>query len=422
MTTADFHGLDWTEESFSITPTWTVEPDLKAAEEMVKSLGVTSGPINLSFLAQGAFNKVYVLATPEDEEDLILRLTLPVDPRFKTLSEVATVEWLRHNTDIPVARIVRYGESRANLVGFEWILMTKLPGKHLGDAWMSIPYAAKEALVRKFAEFSSTLFRKPLSGIGNIYGSSRSSSSRVGRIVSMQFFWGEHIHYDIPRGPFSSSRDWINARLALNEQDCRSILGKHSGKGEDDIDSDDEADIDDAERTLDIITKLKPLVSQIFAVDHGGDEPSLLFHDDLSNHNILVDDSGALTGVLDWECVSAVPRWKACNYPTFLVSRSRDVKPEPKNYGYVDGKITELYGEHVMEYELTHLRRVFLDEMARLEPGWMEMYNSSQLQRDMELAVKFCDDEFSARRINEWVDDVVAAKSNIPSLWDRFYM
>ncbi|ELR04706.1 hypothetical protein GMDG_01564 [Pseudogymnoascus destructans 20631-21] len=118
----------------------------------------------------------------------------------------------------------------------------------------------------------------------------------------MHFFWGDHIHQDVSRGPFSSTRNWMDARLALSEHDCRSTLTKYSDRNG--IDTDDEDALDDAQRTLNIVNRLKALVGQIFSIGHLEDEPSMLFHDDLSQHNILVDDGGALTGVLDWECVS----------------------------------------------------------------------------------------------------------------------
>lgn len=104
----------------------------------------------ITFLAQGGFNKVYTVSSPHNE-DLILRIALSVDPRFKTLSEVATMEWMLHNTSALIPRVLRYGESRMNIVGFEWILMVESPGRHLGDVWHTIPYTAKEALVKRIA-------------------------------------------------------------------------------------------------------------------------------------------------------------------------------------------------------------------------------------------------------------------------------
>ena len=139
-----------------------------------------------SFLAQGAFKKLYNVNSENDTETLILRVTLPVDPRYKTLSEVATINWILYNTNIPVPVVIAFEASRTNPVGFEWILMTKLLGKPLTDRWRSLPhYLAKEALIQWFAEYSSRLFKRQLSCIGNIY---TVSLPKMDRIVSMQFF------------------------------------------------------------------------------------------------------------------------------------------------------------------------------------------------------------------------------------------
>jgi hypothetical protein len=210
--------------------------------------------------------------------------------------------------------------------------------------------------------------------------------------------------------------------LGLYEYECRNLLAKYEGKEREGMESDDEDEIEDAERTLDVVARLKVVVDKIFPAGQGqqGDEASLFLHDDLSNHNILVDDDGALTGVLDWECVSAVPRWKACSFPSFLEGKSRDVKPKESTYQVVDGEPCDLYWEHLLEYELMNLRKVFLDEMARLEPGWMEVFNESQLKRDLDDAVLNCDSELSARDIRYWSDDVIAERSNMLTLGDRY--
>jgi hypothetical protein len=59
-----------------------------------------------------------------------------------------------------------------------------------------------------------------------------------------------------------------------------------------------------------------------------------------------------------------------------------------------------------MEYELTKLRRYFLDEMRRLEPKWIEVFDSATARRDFHIAVQNCDNGFLATHITEWLDDV----------------
>lgn len=221
MTPQESLGLKWVQGVFSIEPQWITEIDLESIHrEISESRAIQilkpMQNVQVSFLAQGAFNKLYTIQT--DSDTLIMRVSLPVDPYWKTASEVATVEWIRLDTALPVPKVLAHQANRENAVGFEWILMTKIPGKTLADAWSSFDWQAKEQLVQQLAIFSSTLFRKQFRGIGNIYSSSASQSScsddppQVERIVSMEFFSGDHILQNVPRGPFRSSKDWIDAR------------------------------------------------------------------------------------------------------------------------------------------------------------------------------------------------------------------
>ena len=223
--------------------------------------------------------------------------------------------------------------------------MTRMPGRPLKELWHSLSFSAKTSLVGEFAAYSSCLFQNQLQGIGNLYRAALNDSTLseatwpagnpaysnhsplsekehlhtglpdVGRIVSMHFFWGSHILQDVHRGPFTSSSDWITSHLSLSEKDCQLTLDNLPSN---DLESDVEDDADDATRTLEIIGKLKTLLPSVFPPNGDNPEPSVLVHDDLSSRNILIHDNGELAAILDWECVSALPLWNACYYPTFL--------------------------------------------------------------------------------------------------------
>lgn len=210
--------------------------------------------------------------------------------------------------------------------------MSELPGKPFIDCCNSLPFTAKARLVKQLAACSATLFQNQLRGIGNIYTepSTESAAPSVGRIVSLHFFWGRRIHLDLNRVPFHSSKDWLHARLLLSEHDCQSTLAKYAAKS--DLDSDDKADVDDATRTLKIIKKLKRVIPLVFPAYGDNKEPSMMFHDDLSKSDILINDDGKLSSILDWECVSALPLWKACNYTSFLEGSPRHLEPDINCY------------------------------------------------------------------------------------------
>lgn len=101
----------------------------------------------------------------------------------------------------------------------------------------------------------------------------------------------------MPRGPFTNSKDWIRARLTLVMTEQERITKT----------SNDEDDIEAAQDAKEIAERLLELLHSNFLPDASTPEQSILFHDDLSMQNILVDDNGKITGVIDWECVSALP-------------------------------------------------------------------------------------------------------------------
>ena len=61
---------------------------------------------DVSFYAQGAFNKLYKVSTVDTT--CLMRASLPFDPRYKTESEVATIEFVRQKTSLPVPRIIAF--------------------------------------------------------------------------------------------------------------------------------------------------------------------------------------------------------------------------------------------------------------------------------------------------------------------------
>ncbi|KAI9704558.1 MAG: hypothetical protein M1820_005471 [Bogoriella megaspora] len=399
-------GLRWVQKTFSLEPQWTIQPQLDTIEEEVAEIKHIQ-VVDISLLAQGAFNKIYNVEA--GKETLIIRVSLPVDPLFKTQSEVATLNWVKHNTLLPVPDVIAYQSNRERTpIGFEWILMTKVQGETLREAWHSMDFDAKETLVSLFAEYSRSVFRNQQRSIGNLYPN---TGSDIGRIVSMLFFWGDNIHQDVSRGPFRSSREWMAARIALHEYDCNRVIT--TGQDEDDR--------EEAERIKEIIAKLKAQLNSVFPLGVDG-EPSMILHDDLSDHNILVN-AGKLTGVVDWECVSAMPLWKACNHPCFLEGKTRKTKPDVSRYKLeANGQPNELYWEHLKDYELTRLRKYFLDQMRRLEPMWIEVYETSQLQRSFDTALHHSDDIFMARFINSWLDDMAKTedKNSVKSIEERY--
>ncbi|KAH4000861.1 hypothetical protein HBI13_020570 [Parastagonospora nodorum] len=109
----------------------------------------------VKFLARGAFNKVCTIQFSEDTcIQNIMRVSLPVQPHFKTMSETKTIKYIRHHTDIPAPKVWASDLSNKNDLGFGWMIQDFMHGRNLADAWKTISWLKKEVF---YATLSATL-------------------------------------------------------------------------------------------------------------------------------------------------------------------------------------------------------------------------------------------------------------------------
>ena len=399
------YGLKWEDSLGELEPRWSEEPKLEHIEQLSRrhlNLDEAASCI-VKFHAQGGFNKLYTVDT--DTGKWLMRVALPVDPYRKTASEVSTMRWVQKNTSIPIPTVLAHEATNNNDLQFEWILMEYMPGTVLERSWRKMSLSAKEDLAKKLAKFQSELFSDKLrfQSIGNLFEET-AESYRIGSIVSMTFFWGDRgAREDILRGPFPNSYEWLSARLNLVLEDQDKVLSN----------TDDEDEIEDAEAAKVLAERLLALLPGVF--NQYETESTILFHDDLHEKNILVDDSGTMTAVLDWECVSFFPLWMACQLPALLNGATRNEEPQRETYAAHDPEVEEedaeynegvssLYWTHLLAYERGKLRSLFLSEMERLQPAWLTEYRDGELKRDFELAILHCNGEMTTRRVGEWLD------------------
>jgi hypothetical protein len=251
----------------------------------------------------------------------------------------------------------------------------------------------------------------------------------LGQLASHDFFIGDRLDYDVPRGPFDSSHDWLSALLNLIILQQAAILTKLE-KEEENKDVKDVKDRrEDATDCLSAVRKLLRLLPTVFPPQENPEQTSL-YHHDLHLGNILVDNRGAITAVLDWECVSALPLWMATHVPKFLEEQTREEEPQKEQYmvetpaeaaardrddpGYLDNEGTNsLYWIHRMEYEATELSRVY---EARLKELWQEWpFEKRFVKQDFLQAIAQCDG-FWIEMSNLWADRL--EKGEVVRFWD----
>ncbi|POS73356.1 hypothetical protein DHEL01_v208247 [Diaporthe helianthi] len=417
-------GLKWDRSGLDLVPLWTRQPSTEAIKTVCRQrlhIG-NDATCSISFYAEGAFNKLYLVRT--DEQSLLIRVSLPVCPHDKTRGEVTTLRWLADNTDIPVPKVVTFDDTSRNEIGFEWIMMELMPGVSAWRRWRSLTMAKKVFLTQRIAEFQAQLFRHnfprgSFRGIGTLGCVSDGEKSPVpGQLISNMFFMGDHVNYDgVHRGPFRSSHDWLKSYLEIAMREFEDVI----------TNGDDEDEIEEAEGALRVAKRLLTLLPKIFAPIEEPPERTALTHHDLGLQNLLLDENGNISAVLDWECVSAMPLWAVTQVPKFL--RNRDRADEPKRESYPDedpppegtsgngqrdpddldneGK-NGLYWIHLMEYETTQLRKIYHDKMRSFWPDWDLCREESRLKLDFYDAVDRCAGAVFLGRVRVWVDKIEA--------------
>ena len=149
-------GLEWNNEIswYDPDPHWTIEPDVTIIGQVVqRELSLPEdAQYEIELYVEGSPNKVYTVKCNTKDginKTFIMRVCLPTHPRFKTLSESATIDFVRENTNILLPKVIKYDWSFENELGFEWIIQDLVPGKTLEETWHQTSWLHKELLVRK---------------------------------------------------------------------------------------------------------------------------------------------------------------------------------------------------------------------------------------------------------------------------------
>ena len=131
-------------EPSSPAPAWLIQPDMDKIKEIVQphltKLGFDSACVDIIFLREGSFNKVYTFTTRDlmigKSQGIIFKTSFPVSSCYKTESDAATTELARNFTNIPFPAIHAFDSFMKNPLGLEWMLMEKIAGKPLMETWL----------------------------------------------------------------------------------------------------------------------------------------------------------------------------------------------------------------------------------------------------------------------------------------------
>ncbi|OSD07721.1 hypothetical protein PYCCODRAFT_1473406 [Trametes coccinea BRFM310] len=200
------------------------------------------------------------------------------------VQEAELLRWLKAHSKLPVPSVRAIIKSSEEGV-LPVVVMEKMPGEVVLNVIGKASYSVKERLIRCFAEFQVRLFRI---GVPQRIGTARCEDLAI--------------RVDSAEDGAASLEEHIDAILEQRRRD----LG----------------DIEDQqvrESGVRILARVKRMLPAIYAsLSPLSRQHCVLRHDDLGPQNILMDDAGNITGVVDWDLQAVAPAALAVSHPSFI--------------------------------------------------------------------------------------------------------
>ncbi|KAF8900125.1 hypothetical protein CPB84DRAFT_1680758 [Gymnopilus junonius] len=254
----------------------------------------------------------------------------PMDAYFNTaaqlerkiLNEVAALHLVRQRTTIPVPEIISYHAhpSPSNPLGADFpafVLMTAITGMTIEDCGIAIQELSSgyEQTLESLGgdESKHAILQNYLHDIADIHVQlSRITFDHIGSfVIDAQGVVTVGPGADFGLGPFSSAKEYFAIQAEAYEE-----LAMATGL-DDNEDEGGNANVAQLKRQFVASLWRRAMMPLVDERDARGPFP--MRHGDLHSDNILVDKTGHIVGVLDWDCAGTVP-WEAFAVPTFEVS------------------------------------------------------------------------------------------------------
>ncbi|KAK5106528.1 hypothetical protein LTS08_000647 [Lithohypha guttulata] len=347
-------GLRWEPGCW---PAFTVGVEENRVDELCRMvLSIPQGgKCECAKLDYGTRSQLWSVDT--DNARYVLKVLKAVFPVQKLENEVATMQFIADRTSIPVPEVIAYSAYTAT-IGFEWILMTRIPGKDLGRAGIDMSIEQESRVVRELASYQRELLQITFPSIGSLMAS----------------------HYD---------QDSVSD-ADVDEDDKDSLYWGYS-----------RGPADEAGYRKTLAQDIQSLIPTILQEERS--ENMVLYHHDLNTGNIMVDEAGGITDIIDWELTLTVPLWQACQLPLFLRRRPDDTSA---NGGDEADPIEQEYWERPTVGERDFLSREYTEAIKAGFPEWTTIQKDNVRNRSLVNAVATIGAPDTVPAIARWVKSV----------------
>jgi hypothetical protein len=308
-------------------------------------------------LEGGSYNRIIGIVIPSStnavsasKEDLILRI-----PRFANSNHVAQVELLQSLRGfLPVPEVTHYDNGVDNALGQPYMLMRRIPGNCLSKVLQDMKLEERRDIARQVANLIAQFHSIPMpSGIGPLCADEKGELSVLRFPPRALAPWDTNnpevsslSQFGLPPKTF---HDFVFQRLnefstlARKEQPPDTFIS------------------DACDRLL--------LASQPLLRTVDTDIRTAIFHRDFYERNILVARTSSgwtITGVIDWDECEAAPLEIVRVWPGWLWA-SRDEGEADFEENEWDPDLS------VPDGECQEIKQAFVDEIERLQPGFLVM-------------------------------------------------
>jgi Phosphotransferase enzyme family len=294
----------------------------------------------------GSFNIVYELSFSDGIKWAIRIPATGVFSPSRSRSfylDIVTQQFISSKTSVPIPRIHDWSLDPNNILSYPYIIMDFIPGTILAKLWNDrnwITDVKRERIFDQIAEWMTELATLEFDQIDRLDWDSTSGMHRIvpfpdqSALISMVDDQGTDA--PIPAGPFDTANSFLFFLLSIRRQTS----------------------------DMPMLAVLQLFLSALIDSTLDG-PPFVLSHPDFDSQNVLVDDDGTITGIIDWDSVDVRSRQgAAAAYPMWLT-----VDWDPLFYGWDKDSSPEDNARYDSPAELANYRRAYLNAITRASRG-----------------------------------------------------
>ncbi|EPQ51183.1 hypothetical protein GLOTRDRAFT_141032 [Gloeophyllum trabeum ATCC 11539] len=364
--------------------------------DALKSIAVSAGHADsvtrIVKLAEGAYNKVFLL-TLDNSREIIARIKTPhAGPaHLVTASEVATMDFVRSHLGVPVPAVLSWSShSEQTPVKAEYIIMEKAPGIEVSTVWDKLSRRQQRELVINWLEIEKRLMAPISGGYGSLYYRADVEPSQylslypndeyqsdfvVGPSVERHFWSDERSSMDVDRGPWEDPLSYV-----LAVANCeRRWIEKHAVPAQESGLFDMPVHLRQPRAHLSLLDRYFAVAPYLVPQDPSLLRP-LLWHNDARFANVFVSEDVLargevqITSVIDWQHTALLPLYLQAYVPKMFRYHGTTVLPAgdqllslPENLNTLDEEDQATVKADVYRGNLHKLYEIYC---ARINPEY----------------------------------------------------